>query len=45
KQTAARQFDDQANGYGVPGDQADGNDVLAGYAVTKTAVARARAGV
>ena len=44
KQTAARQFVDKAIGYGVPGEQADGNDVLAVYDVTKTAVDRARAG-
>src|SRR6188508_1296521 len=44
KQTAARQFVDKAIGYGVPGEQADGNDVLAVYSVTKTAVDRARAG-
>ena len=31
-------------GYGVPGEQADGNDVLAVYDVTKRAVDRARAG-
>jgi pyruvate dehydrogenase E1 component alpha subunit/2-oxoisovalerate dehydrogenase E1 component alpha subunit len=44
KQTAAKQFVDKAIGYGVPGAQADGNDVLAVYDVTKTAVDRARAG-
>ncbi len=44
KQTAARQFVDKAIGYGVPGDQADGNDVLAVYDVTKRAVDRARDG-
>ena len=44
KQTAAKQFVDKAIGYGVPGDQADGNDVLAVYDVTKRAVDRARAG-
>jgi pyruvate dehydrogenase E1 component alpha subunit/2-oxoisovalerate dehydrogenase E1 component alpha subunit len=44
RQTAARQFVDKAVGYGVPGEQADGNDVLAVYDVTKTAVDRARAG-
>jgi pyruvate dehydrogenase E1 component alpha subunit/2-oxoisovalerate dehydrogenase E1 component alpha subunit len=44
KQTAARQFVDKAIGYGVPGDQADGNDVLAVYDVTKRAVDRARSG-
>jgi TPP-dependent pyruvate/acetoin dehydrogenase alpha subunit len=44
KQTAAKQFVDKAIGYGVPGEQADGNDVLAVYDVTKTAVDRARSG-
>jgi TPP-dependent pyruvate/acetoin dehydrogenase alpha subunit len=44
KQTAAKQFIDKAIGYGVPGEQADGNDVLAVYDVTKAAVDRARAG-
>jgi pyruvate dehydrogenase E1 component alpha subunit/2-oxoisovalerate dehydrogenase E1 component alpha subunit len=44
KQTAARQMVDKAIGYGVPGVQADGNDVLAVYDVTKAAVDRARAG-
>jgi len=44
KQTAARQFVDKAIGYGVPGLQADGNDVLAVYDVTKQAVDHARAG-
>lgn len=44
KQTAAAQFVDKAIGYGVTGVQADGNDVLAVYDVTKTAVDRARRG-
>ncbi len=44
RQTAAKHFVDKAIGYGVPGDQADGNDVLAVYDVTKRAVDRARAG-
>jgi TPP-dependent pyruvate/acetoin dehydrogenase alpha subunit len=44
KQTAARQMIDKATGYGIPGVQADGNDVLAVYDVTKTAVDHARAG-
>jgi pyruvate dehydrogenase E1 component alpha subunit/2-oxoisovalerate dehydrogenase E1 component alpha subunit len=44
KQTAAKAFVDKAIGYGVPGEQADGNDVLAVYDVTKRAVDRARAG-
>jgi pyruvate dehydrogenase E1 component alpha subunit/2-oxoisovalerate dehydrogenase E1 component alpha subunit len=44
KQTAARQFVDKAAGYGVTGVQADGNDVLAVYDVTKRAVDHARGG-
>ena len=44
KQTLARQFVDKAIGYGIPGEQADGNDVLAVYDVTKRAVDRARRG-
>lgn len=44
KQTAARDLKDKAIGYGIPGEQADGNDVLATYAVTKRAVERARKG-
>ena len=44
KQTAATRFVDKAIGYGVPGEQADGNDVLAVYDVTKRAVDRARRG-
>lgn len=44
RQTAARQFVDKALGYGVPGEHADGNDVLAVYDVTKRAVDRARGG-
>lgn len=44
KQTAAALFVAKALGYGVAGEQADGNDVLATYAVTKRAVDRARSG-
>ncbi len=44
RQTAATRFVDKAIGYGVPGEQADGNDVLAVYDVTKRAVDRARSG-
>ncbi len=44
KQTAATSFVDKAIGYGVHGAQADGNDVLAVYDVTKAAVDRARRG-
>src|SRR3989440_9599133 len=44
KQTAAAQLVDKAIGYGVAGEQADGNDVIAAYEVTKRAVDLARAG-
>lgn len=44
RQTAAKQFVDKAIGYGIPGEQADGNDVLAVYHATKRAVDRARRG-
>ena len=44
KQTAAQQLVDKAIGYGIAGEQADGNDVIATYEVTKRAVDRARAG-
>ena len=44
KQTLAKQFVDKALGYGIPGEQADGNDVIATYEVTKRAVDRARRG-
>ncbi len=44
KQTAANSFMDKAVGYGMAGVQADGNDVLAVYDVTKAAVDRARSG-
>jgi TPP-dependent pyruvate/acetoin dehydrogenase alpha subunit len=44
RQTAAKQFVDKAIGYGVYGEQVDGNDVLAVYDCTKRAVDRARAG-
>jgi TPP-dependent pyruvate/acetoin dehydrogenase alpha subunit len=44
KQTAVQELKDKALGYGIPGEQADGNDVLATYAVTKRAVDRARRG-
>ena len=44
KQTAVKHLVDKAAGYGVPGVQADGNDVIAVYEVTKAAVERARAG-
>ncbi len=43
-QTAAKQLVDKAIGYGIAGEQADGNDVIATYEVTKRAVDRARAG-
>jgi len=44
KQTASTRFVDKALAYGIPGVQADGNDVLAVYDVTKAAVDRARRG-
>jgi pyruvate dehydrogenase E1 component alpha subunit/2-oxoisovalerate dehydrogenase E1 component alpha subunit len=44
KQTLAKQFVDKAIGYGIPGYLADGNDVLAVYDATRTAVDAARAG-
>jgi pyruvate dehydrogenase E1 component alpha subunit/2-oxoisovalerate dehydrogenase E1 component alpha subunit len=44
KQTAAAQFVDKAIGYGVYGEQVDGNDVLAVYDCTRRAVERARTG-
>lgn len=44
KQTAAKQLVDKAAGYGIVGEQADGNDVIATYEVTKRAVDRARSG-
>ena len=44
RQTAVAQLVEKAAGYGVRGDQADGNDVLAVYEVTRAAVDRARSG-
>lgn len=44
KQTRAKRLADKAMGYGIPGDQVDGNDVLACYEAAGHAVARARAG-
>ena len=44
KQSLVRQFVDKAIGYGVPGERADGNDVIATYEATKRAVDRARRG-
>ena len=44
KQTAAKRLVDKAIGYGIAGEQADGNDVIATYEVTKRAVERARSG-
>jgi pyruvate dehydrogenase E1 component alpha subunit/2-oxoisovalerate dehydrogenase E1 component alpha subunit len=44
KQTAVTELKDKALGYGIPGERADGNDVLATYDVTKRAVERARRG-
>jgi pyruvate dehydrogenase E1 component alpha subunit/2-oxoisovalerate dehydrogenase E1 component alpha subunit len=44
KQTLARKLADKALGYGIPGETADGNDVIATYEATKRAVDRARRG-
>src|SRR5215831_14444281 len=44
KQTAAKSLAAKAAAYGIPGEQIDGNDVLAVYAAARTAVDRARAG-
>jgi TPP-dependent pyruvate/acetoin dehydrogenase alpha subunit len=43
-QTAARNFWCRAEGYGIPGVQVDGNDVVAVYETTRAAVDRAREG-
>ena len=43
KQVAGRVFQ-RAEGYGMPGVEGDGNDVLESYRLVKTAVDRARAG-
>jgi pyruvate dehydrogenase E1 component alpha subunit/2-oxoisovalerate dehydrogenase E1 component alpha subunit len=44
RQTAVPQLVLKAKAYGVPGERADGNDVLAVYEATRRAVERARAG-
>jgi pyruvate dehydrogenase E1 component alpha subunit/2-oxoisovalerate dehydrogenase E1 component alpha subunit len=44
KQSAAARLADKAIGYGIPGERADGNDVIAAYEATKRAVDRARRG-
>jgi len=44
KQTAAASFVDKAIGYGIAGERADGNDVIAVYEATRRAVDRARRG-
>jgi pyruvate dehydrogenase E1 component alpha subunit len=44
KQTHSRTIAQKALAYGFPGIQVDGNDLLAVYAATQEAVARARAG-
>ena len=44
RQTAARAFVDKAQGYGLPGVDVDGNDVLAVFNSAREAVARARRG-
>ncbi|NIP80663.1 MAG: thiamine pyrophosphate-dependent dehydrogenase E1 component subunit alpha, partial [Gemmatimonadetes bacterium] len=44
RQTAAESFVDKADGYGVRGEQVDGNDVLAVHAAAERAVRHARSG-
>jgi TPP-dependent pyruvate/acetoin dehydrogenase alpha subunit len=44
RQTAVKTLKDKALAYGIPGVQADGNDVLATYDATRIAVDRARRG-
>lgn len=44
KQSAVKAFVDKAPGYGVAGEQVDGNDVLAVYGAARRAVDRARQG-
>jgi 2-oxoisovalerate dehydrogenase E1 component alpha subunit len=44
RQVAGSSVADRAAGYGIPGVVVDGNDVLACYAASRDAVARARAG-
>lgn len=44
RQTAGETIAQRAIGYGIPGIQVDGNDVLAVYSAMATAVKRARAG-
>jgi pyruvate dehydrogenase E1 component alpha subunit len=44
RQTRARTIAQKAAAYGFPGVQVDGNDLLAVYVATRTAVERARAG-
>jgi pyruvate dehydrogenase E1 component alpha subunit len=44
KQTHSETLAQKALGYGIPGIQVDGNDILAVYAAAKEAVDRARSG-
>ncbi|MGD9893110.1 MAG: pyruvate dehydrogenase (acetyl-transferring) E1 component subunit alpha [Dehalococcoidia bacterium] len=44
RQTAARTIAEKASGYGFPGIQVDGNDLVAIYSATREAVERARSG-
>jgi len=44
KQTAAKSYADKALAYGMPGEDVDGNDVLAVHAAMTKAVERARSG-
>lgn len=44
RQTRSKTLAQKAIGYGMPGIQVDGNDILAVYAASQEAIARARAG-
>jgi TPP-dependent pyruvate/acetoin dehydrogenase alpha subunit len=44
RQTAVKQLVEKAGAYGVPGERADGNDLLAVYDATRRAVEHARSG-
>jgi TPP-dependent pyruvate/acetoin dehydrogenase alpha subunit len=44
RQTAVAHLADKAAAYGIPGEQVDGNDLLAVWDITRRAVARARDG-
>ena len=44
RQTASEKIADKAKGYGMPGEQIDGNDIFAVYAAVKEAADKARKG-